>query len=499
MIDAMTRLEDARDLLNGQTRLAGLTADSREVEPGFLFAALQGQKTDGRHFIADAVRNGATIVLAGLGTELPPGCEAVRLITDAEPRRLFARIAAAFFGLQPATTVAVTGTNGKTSTVAFVRQIWQSLGLRAASLGTLGLVGPGIKRPGNLTTPDPVVLHARVAELATSGVTHLALEASSHGLDQFRLDGLALVAAGFTNLGRDHLDYHGSRANYFKAKARLFRELLGQDGVVVVNRDDESGAVIAEMCSGRGQRVISYGRAGHGGFDTPCDIEIESAKPLPDGLDLAIRLWGQSYRVGLPLVGGFQAENAICALGLVLATGADPLTAVNALESLRPVRGRLERVTSPSGGDAPVFVDYAHTPDALAASLSALRPHASGRLLVVFGCGGDRDAGKRPMMGEIAARMADNVIVTDDNPRSEDPAAIRGAIRAACPQATEIGDRSAAIHAAVAQLRVGDVLLIAGKGHEQGQIIGDTVRPFDDADVARAALEAASHKAGAMP
>jgi UDP-N-acetylmuramoyl-L-alanyl-D-glutamate--2,6-diaminopimelate ligase len=492
MIDAMTRDCDVRDILNGETRLAGLTADSREVKPGWLFAALPGSRADGRAFIPEAVRHGATVILAPLGTALPAGCRGVRLITDAEPRRLFARIAAAFFGLQPATTVAVTGTNGKTSVVAFTRQIWQRLGCRAASLGTLGVVAPGLEEPGSLTTPDPVALHARLAELAASGVTHLALEASSHGLAQFRLDGLALVAAGFTNLGRDHLDYHGSRAAYFKAKARLFRELLGTHGVVVVNRDDESGAVIAEMCAGRGQRVVSYGSPGHA---EPCDIEIVAVRPMPDALDLSIRLEGKPYRLTLPLVGRFQAENALCALGLVLATGGEPLAALGALESLKPVRGRLELAgRHPSG--APVFVDYAHTPDALAAALDALRPHAAGRLAVVFGCGGDRDTGKRPLMGGIAARLADRVIVTDDNPRSEPPAAIRAAILAASPGATEIGDRGEAICAGVDALGPGDVLLIAGKGHEQGQTIGEHVRPFDDATVARAALAALEGEPG---
>lgn len=492
MIDAMTRDCDAQDILDGSTRLAGLTADSREVQPGYLFAALPGRRLDGRQFIGDAVRRGAKVVLGPAGTRLPAGCRDVRLIADVEPRRLFARIAAAFFGLQPATTVAVTGTNGKTSVVAFTRQIWQRLGRRAASLGTLGVVAPGVEEPGSLTTPDPVALHAKLAELAASGVTHLALEASSHGLDQFRLDGVALVAAGFTNLGRDHLDYHGSRGAYFRAKARLFQELLGTDGVVVVNRDDESGAVIAEMCAGRGQRVVSFGSPGHA---ERCDIEIVAIRPLPDALDLSLNIENKAYRVALPLVGRFQAENALCALGLVLATGGEPLAALGALESLKPVRGRLELVGRHPGG-APVFVDYAHTPDALRAALTALRPHAAGRLVVAFGCGGDRDTGKRPLMGEIAAEIADRVIVTDDNPRSEPPAAIRAAILAACPGAMEIGDRGDAIRVGIAGLETGDVLVIAGKGHEQGQTVGDAVRPFDDASVARAALIALAGETG---
>lgn len=465
-------------------RLSGLTADSRAVRPGFLFAALPGSKVDGRAFIGEALARGAVAVLAPTGTVLPAEAGAeVALIADDRPRRRFARLAAAFHGRQPETVVAVTGTNGKTSTVSFARQLWALLGRSAASLGTLGIVAPDGETPGSLTTPDPVTLHATLADLAERGVTHLAMEASSHGLDQERLHGVRLTAAGFTNLSHDHLDYHGTMAAYLDAKARLFEEVLPPGGTAVLNLDDPAGRTLAARLAGRSVRVIGYGRAGDA-------LTLEAATPLAAGSRLTLSVFGRRTSLDLPVVGGFQVHNALCALGLVLADPAvDRDAAVAALGRLRGVRGRLEEVARHVSG-APVFVDYAHTPDALETVLTALRPHTAGRLIVVFGCGGDRDRAKRPAMGAIAARLADRAIVTDDNPRSEEPAAIRAAILAACPGAVEIGDRRAAIAAAVESLAEGDVLVIAGKGHESGQIVGNTVHPFDDAEVARAAVAA---------
>lgn len=462
--------------------LAGLTADSREVRPGFLFAALPGSHADGRDYIPAAIGQGAAAILAVPGTVLPEGAGAVRLIEDAEPRRRFARLAAAFFGRQPATVVAVTGTNGKTSTVHFARQIWQALGCRAASLGTLGLTAPGIARSSRQTTPDPVALHRLLAELDAGGITHLAMEASSHGLDQFRLDGVDVAAAGFTTLGRDHLDYHGTQEAYLAAKARLFDQVLRPGGVAVLNADSPEFGELAPRSRAAGRRVMGYGRRAR-------EIRLDAVTRLPEGQRLDLDLCGRSCRIELPLVGSFQAYNALCALGLVLAGGADEPAAVAALEHLAGVHGRLERVARHPNG-APVYVDYAHTPDALETVLGALRPHTTGRLVVVFGCGGDRDRGKRPVMGAVAARLADRVIVTDDNPRTEVPASIRAQILGSCPGAVEIGDRAEAIAAAIAELGPHDVLVIAGKGHETGQTIGDLVRPFDDADQARLAVAA---------
>ena len=382
---------------------------------------------------------------------------------------------------QPATIAAVTGTNGKTSVAAFTRQIWAHHGLGAASLGTLGIVGPDFAEPGSLTTPDPVALHRALQRLAARGIDHVALEASSHGLDQFRLDGLTLSAAAFTNLTRDHLDYHGDMAAYFAAKRRLFAELLPRGGAAVINLDSSEGRELAALCRGRGQRVIGFGA------DALADLRLISARPEGAGQTLLLEAFGTRRALLLPLMGEFQAMNALAALGLAVATGVPAGEALDALAALQGAPGRMEHAaTHPNG--APIIVDYAHTPDALETALTALRPHCRGRLVVVFGCGGDRDAGKRPMMGAIAERLADRVIVTDDNPRSEDAASIRRAILAAAPKAREIGDRGSAIRAAVAMLEPGDVLLLAGKGHERGQIVGDTVLPFDDAEMARAAV-----------
>ncbi len=460
--------------------ITGLTADSRQVRPGFLFAALPGARVDGRAFIDEAVANGAAAVLTapdpplirrnGAGGSVP-------IVTAGNPRRGLARLAARFFGRQPETVAAVTGTNGKTSVVSFLRQLWAFAGRPAASLGTLGIDGPGVARAGSLTTPDPVALHAELARLADAGITCLAMEASSHGLDQFRLDGVRVGAAAFTNLTRDHLDYHGSLDAYRAAKRRLFADLLSEDGSAVVNADSTEGAAMAEAARARGIRVRTFGRAG--------DVRVDGVVPIAGGQRLTLTVDGVRHEVPLPLVGDFQASNAVCALTLGLVTGLAADIALAGLESLQPAPGRLQKAATTQAG-APIFVDYAHTPDALANALAALRPACAGRLVVVFGCGGDRDAGKRPEMGCVAAGLADRVYVTDDNPRGEDPTAIRRAILVGCPRAVEIGDRAEAIAEAVARLEKDDVLLVAGKGHEQGQIVGERVVPFDDVAVVQA-------------
>ncbi|MEK7820209.1 MAG: UDP-N-acetylmuramoyl-L-alanyl-D-glutamate--2,6-diaminopimelate ligase, partial [Pseudomonadota bacterium] len=407
-------------------------------------------------------------------------------LADANPRRAYALMAARFFARQPATVVAVTGTNGKTSTVHFLRQIWTALGHRAAGIGTLGLIGAdGARTPsGGLTTPDPAELHRLLRDLADGGVAHLAMEASSHGLDQHRLDGVRLKAAAFTNLTRDHLDYHRDMGTYGAAKRRLFAELLPEDGVAIIHAAAPGAEDILETCRRARRRIVTYGTEG-------ADVALLAARPSPNGQRLELSVFGAARTVVLPLVGGFQVENALCALALAVVCGADAERALACLEKLDSVPGRLEKAGETRTGAA-VYVDYAHTPDALANVLAALRPHTPGKLAVVFGCGGDRDAGKRPEMGRIAARDADAVIVTDDNPRGEDASSIRRAILAACPGAEDIADRRQAIRTAVARLRAGDVLVLAGKGHEQGQIVGAEARPFDDRTEARAALAEAS-------
>ncbi len=470
----------AQRAISKDTDIVGLTCDSRLVEPGFLFAALAGARADGRAFIPEAMRRGAAAVLAPPGTRIETREPPVPLLVDDNPRRRFALMAARFFASQPRTVAAVTGTNGKTSVVSFLRQVWTRLGRQAAGVGTLGIAAPGLEVAGSLTTPDPVELHRILADLAGRGVECLAMEASSHGLAQHRLDGVRVAAGAFTNLSRDHLDYHGSMESYLEAKTRLFSDIMGAGGVAVVNADAPYGEAVRAACAARGQRIITYGARGE-------DIRLEDAAPLPEGQRLRLTVMGRAHTVSLPLVGAFQAENALCALGLALACGEDAERAVAALEDLDGAPGRVQRIAGHPGGAA-VFVDYAHTPDALASVLEALRPHARGRLFVVFGCGGDRDPGKRPQMGRTACALADVVIVTDDNPRSEDAARIRRQILAACEGARDIADRRQAIAAAVAELRPGDLLVVAGKGHEQGQIVGDEVRPFDDAEVLRAAI-----------
>lgn len=465
--------------------IAGLTADSRAVEPGFLFAALPGSEQDGRTYISEAVQRGASAVLAPPGTDLNDGRfdsdgTPIRLITDSNPRRRFALMAARFFDAQPDTIAAVTGTNGKTSVAQFAQQLWTRLGHTAGYMGTLGANAPNMEFDGSLTTPDPVRLHKMLADMAKANVTHLAIEASSHGLHQFRIDGVRLAIAGFTTLSRDHLDYHGSMAAYIAAKIRLFSDVMMAGGVAVLNADSSEFAAFDAACQLRGHKVLSYGR--RGSCIQILDVQAEANNQLLDLIAL-----GKRHRVRLPLAGHFQVSNAMCALGLVLAGGADPVRAVEALEDLVGVPGRLERIGETTSG-APVYVDFAHTPDALETVLQALRPHTAGKLAIVFGCGGDRDKGKRRMMGDKASSLADVVYVTDDNPRSEDPSVIRKEILQGCPTATEISDRAEAISSAIQNLSSDDVLLIAGKGHETGQIVGTTVIPFSDGEVARQVL-----------
>jgi UDP-N-acetylmuramoyl-L-alanyl-D-glutamate--2,6-diaminopimelate ligase len=455
--------------------IAGVTADSRTVVPGDLFAALPGSRADGRAFIADAVRRGAVAILAPPGTSWPAGVPPRPVITDPEPRQCLAQIAAVLAGPQPQTVVAVTGTNGKTSTVEFARQLWESAGAKAASLGTLGLIAPGFDPGPGLTTPDPVSLAETLAGLARHGVTKAALEASSHGLDQFRLDGVRLAAAAFTNLTRDHLDYHGTLDAYRQAKLRLFEALL-PSGAPAIAHADMDVATLEALREIANRRHLDFRTVGEQGDR----FRLIQARPRPDGQDLSIMAGGHAREIVLNLPGRFQADNVLVAAALVEALGlADVL---DRLPVLRGVRGRMERAARlPNGATA--YVDYAHTPDALERLLTALRPHTTGRLHVVFGAGGDRDRGKRPLMGQAASRLADVAIVTDDNPRSEDPASIRAAILAACPGAMEIGDRAKAIETALNDLSAGDVLVVAGKGHEQGQIVGGSVLPFDDVTV----------------
>nr|WP_240756864.1 UDP-N-acetylmuramoyl-L-alanyl-D-glutamate--2,6-diaminopimelate ligase [Roseicella aquatilis] len=462
-------------------RIAGLTADSRAVAPGFVFAALPGTRADGRAFIAQAVTAGAAAVLAPAGTAWPEGVPARPLITAEDPRRALALLAAALEDAQPATLVAVTGTNGKTSTVDFLRQLWTLDGHRAASLGTLGLIAERIPPGPSLTTPDPVALHAQFAALARGGVTHAAMEASSHGIEQRRLDGVRLAAAGFSNLTRDHLDYHGSMAAYRAAKLRLFEALLPAGAPAVANADmePETLAALRGIADRRGLRLLTVGEAG-------ADLRLLAQQPLPDGQALELDAFGARATLRLALPGRFQADNVLLALGLAIGTGMDAGRALSLAPRLAGVRGRMELAARLPNGAA-VYVDYAHTPDALARLLGALRPHVApgGTLHVVFGAGGDRDPGKRPLMGAACTAQADVCWVTDDNPRSEDPATIRAAVLAGCPGGIDAGERRAAIAAALTALRPGDVLAVAGKGHESGQTIRGVTTPFDDAAVVR--------------
>jgi UDP-N-acetylmuramoyl-L-alanyl-D-glutamate--2,6-diaminopimelate ligase len=457
-------------------QIHSVTCDSRHVVPGALYVAIRGEKTDGAEFIADAIARGAAAILCDSGVSVQA---AVPVLRTANVRHALAHVAAAFYPRQPQTIVAVTGTDGKTSTADFTRQLWVMLGYKAASIGTLGTIGEHGQElyPGTHTTPDPTALHKMLQELHDDGYTHIAMEASSHGLDQHRLDGVRIRAAAFTNLTRDHLDYHKTEEAYFAAKARLFQALLPVGGTAVLNQDDAMFGALRDMAVAKPQRVIGFGRKGK-------EMCLSALKLQPHGQRATFELFGKSHAVDIPLVGAFQTMNMLAALALVTATGADLEKALAAIPKLKGVPGRLERVATLANGAA-VYIDYAHTPAALANILKTLRPHTQNKLHVVFGCGGDRDAGKRPEMGRIACELADRVIVTDDNPRHEDPAAIRRAILAAAPTAKEVADRKEAIYVAVQELSAGDVLVIAGKGHETTQTIGDQQLPFDDAEITR--------------
>ena len=466
-----------------RARITGFAIDHRKVAPGTVFGAFRGARFDGESVIADAVKAGAIAVVARPEARV----EGALHIADAEPRRLFARLAAGFYAPFPAVTAAVTGTNGKTSTAELARQLWHLAGERAASIGTLGVItsaGQDKAGSGGLTTPDIVTFLSNVHGLALEGISHLAFEASSHGLAQYRTEGLPVKAAAFTNLTRDHLDYHETMEAYFEAKLRLFTEVVDADGAAVVWLDRDSAgadynARVIEAAKARGLKLLTVGPDGEA-------LKLVKRVPTLLGQTLTVEAGGMAHLVKLPLIGGYQAANALVAAGLVIATGGDVRKTLADLGRVSGVRGRLERaVITPSG--APVYVDYAHTSDALEAAIAALRPHTANRLILLFGCGGDRDRGKRPEMGAIAVRDADLAIVTDDNPRTEDAASIRAAILAAAPGAQEVPGRADAIRAALQVAREGDVVLLAGKGHEQGQIVGTDVLPFDDAEVAREA------------
>ncbi|MBY9066527.1 UDP-N-acetylmuramoyl-L-alanyl-D-glutamate--2,6-diaminopimelate ligase [Hyphomonas sp. WL0036] len=463
---------------NGETEILGMTADSRKVQPGWLFAALKGSVHDGGRFVPQAIQRGAAAVLSGSDVA---EVSVPHVIAD-EPRRALALAAKSFYGVQPEFVVAVTGTNGKSSTVDFCRQIWSRAGIKAASMGTLGAIGPEGKVDIGHTTPDPVTVSETMKALASQGVTHCAMEASSHGLEQHRLDGVDLAAVAFLNLTQDHLDYHATMEDYLDAKLRLFRDLSPKGVPAIVNADSAHREVVEETARAAGLPVISFGWRGE-------DLWIDELMPKATGQTLFL-YWKdvEQKPIELPLIGEFQALNALAAAALCLSLGMEFPAVAEGLANLKPVKGRLEFVGKTETGGA-VFVDYAHTPDGLDVLLRAVRPHTAGRLKVIFGCGGDRDAKKRPIMGEIASRQADDVIVTDDNPRSEDPAKIRASILGGAKDAREIGDRAEAIHTVIRELKKGDTLVIAGKGHETGQIIGSEVLPFSDQDEALAALK----------
>jgi UDP-N-acetylmuramoyl-L-alanyl-D-glutamate--2,6-diaminopimelate ligase len=466
----------------GATEVLGLAVDSRAVKPGDLFFALAGSKTDGGRFIDAAIAAGAVAVA---GDHSSSGDRRVPFVVTPNPRRALALAAAKFYPRQPQTITAVTGTSGKTSVAAFTRQIWQRLGHDSASIGTIGLVSPKRTVYGSLTTPDPIALHRQLDEITGDGVTHLAFEASSHGLDQYRLDGVRIAAGGFTNLTRDHMDYHPDVAHYLAAKLRLFRDLVVAGGAAVISADHECSQQVIDAARERGLEIIAVGSNADAAGEA---IRLEAASIDGFAQLLVLEHRGRRHSIKLPLVGEFQIENALVAAGLAIGTGSEPDAVFASLEHLEGAKGRLERVGEHNG--APIFVDYAHKPDALAKALQALRPYAKRKLVVIFGAGGDRDAGKRPLMGAIAIEHADDVIVTDDNPRSERPEAIRAAILAAAKGAREIGDRAEAIRTGIAGLEPGDALLIAGKGHETGQIVGDKTLPFSDHDAVAAALAA---------
>jgi len=466
--------------------IAGLCEDSRQVQPGMLFAALPGAQQHGAHFIGEALRRGAVAVLTD-----PAGAQVVRahprhssaaLILAQDPRKALAHGAALWFASQPEVAVAITGTNGKTSVATFLRRIWQNLGQRAINVGTMGILGDW-SAPCALTTPPPIALHRALAEAAAAGITHAALEASSHGLAQKRLDGVRLRAVGFTNFSQDHLDYHGNFEDYFAAKARLFEALLPTDGAAVLYADDARAPFLEQVVRQRGGHVMRVGRAPHS------DIRVLAQRLDAKGQDLRVMCEGHPWQLRLNLLGAFQAENMLVAAGLAMVCGAAAADVFAVLPRLKGVRGRMQLVARRANGAA-VYVDYAHTPQALATALAALRPHVMGRLVALFGAGGDRDQHKRPLMGAAAAQHADAVVITDDNPRTEDPAQIRAMLRQGAPWAQEIGDRAEAILRAIDALQPGDALLIAGKGHESGQIIGEDILSFDDSEQASIAVRA---------
>jgi UDP-N-acetylmuramoyl-L-alanyl-D-glutamate--2,6-diaminopimelate ligase len=459
--------------IGGDSRVTGFAIDHRKVAPGTVFGAFRGSVFNGEDFIPQAVGAGAVAVVARPGVAV----EGAAHVAAEEPRREFARLAARFFEPFPETVVAVTGTNGKTSSVELTRQLWRMAGHHAASIGTLGVTTADDRTTTGLTTPDIVTFLSNMAGLAREGVTHAAFEASSHGLSQYRTEGLPVRAGAFTNLSRDHLDYHETMDAYFEAKMRLFDEVLEPGGAAVIWTDDPKSDEVAARASARGLRILTVGRRGEA-------LKLLEREPTQLGQRLTVEAEGKAYKIDLPLIGAYQAANALTAAGLVLATGGDLARTLASLGRVQGVRGRLERAVITRAG-APVYVDYAHTPDAIEAAIDALRPHAGDRLIIVFGAGGDRDVGKRAEMGATAARLADLAIVTDDNPRSEDPAAIRRGILAGASGAREVPGRREAIAAAVAEAGPGDIILLAGKGHEQGQIVGDRVLPFDDVTVAR--------------
>jgi UDP-N-acetylmuramoyl-L-alanyl-D-glutamate--2,6-diaminopimelate ligase len=478
---SITARKVGKSAMKASLDFAGLASDSREVKPGYLFAALAGTKADGAAFVKDAVARGAVAVLGR--PDIAPAAQAlgVRFIAAENPRLALAHHAAAFFKLQPRLVAAVTGTKGKSSVVAFVREIWTALGKPAASLGTVGVVTASGEIALKQTTPDPIELHRLLAQLKREGVDHLAVEASSHGLDQFRLDGVEIAAAGFTNITRDHMDYHETFEHYLAVKLRLFKEVVRADGIAVINTDAAHSDRFVATAKSRGLKVLTVGETGEA-------ITLLAREGHLDGQRLKLAHSRHNYDIALPLAGSFQASNALVAAGLVIGLGGEPSKVFAALEHLKGAPGRLEKVAFAASG-APIYVDYAHTPDSLEKVLTAIRPHVTGKLHVIFGCGGDRDKGKRPLMGSAAAKNADLVTVTDDNPRGEDAATIRKEALAGAPGAREIGDRAEAIRTGIAALEAGDILVIAGKGHETGQIVGIQVRPFSDRDEAvKAAL-----------
>jgi UDP-N-acetylmuramoyl-L-alanyl-D-glutamate--2,6-diaminopimelate ligase len=464
-----------RDLagIDSDSRVTGFAIDHRKVAPGTVFGAFQGTMLNGEDFIPQAVNAGALAVVARPQARV----EGAAHIAAGEPRREFAKLAAKFFRPFPETVVAVTGTNGKTSNVELTRQLWRMAGHHAASIGTLGVTTADDRTTTGLTTPDIVTFLSNMAGLAREGVTHAAFEASSHGLAQYRTEGLPVRAAAFTNFSRDHLDYHVTMEAYFEAKMRLFDEVVEPDGAAVIWTDDPKSDEVVKRAEARGLRLLTVGARGE-------TLRLVERAPTQLGQRLTIEADGKRQQVDLPLIGAYQAANALTAAGLVLATGGDLRQTLANLSRVQPVRGRLERAVITRAG-APVYVDYAHTPDAIEAAIAALRPHAKGRLIIVFGAGGDRDVGKRAEMGAVAARLADLALVTDDNPRSEDPAAIRRDILRGALDARELPGRREAIAAAIAEAGADDIILLAGKGHEQGQIVGDRVLPFDDVAVAR--------------